>query len=359
MSGVRPFRREDIPAVVSLRPQAFRSSRQGSPDALAGYFERIFFESPWRDESLPSLVYADGQGRPRGFLGVVPRRMRLGDRDVRVAVPTQFMVHPDNRGIAGVELMRRFLHGPQDLALSDRGNDTARRVWERLGGSTALVFSLFWSKPLRPARFGLVRRSHSRLVEQAIAATGPLWGAVDLAVAALSEPAVPRDAPPGRVEAIDPVAAVALVHDFLPRGTLEPVYDASVVRWLVAELSAKTKLGDLQSLLVRDAEGAPAGWCLYYVNPRGVSQVVTIAARPERAGDVIGHLAHRAAGQGATAVIGRMEPLLLADLGEARCRFDRNGPWMLVHARDPDVLAAVLGGRAFVSRLDSEWWLNF
>lgn len=359
MSGVRPFRREDVPAVVSLRPHAFRTSLQRSPEALARYFEQTFFDAPWRDDSLPSLVYEDRTGRVRGFIGVVPRRMRWRDTTIRMAVPTQFMVHPEHRGMAGVELMRRFLLGPQDLALSDRGNESARVVWERLGGSTSLLLSLFWARPLQPARFGLARRARSRLVEHAIAVTGPLWGAVDRLAAALSAPAVPRDPPAGRVEPLDPAWAAAHLGEFLPAGTLQPVYDEPLMRRLIDEVAAKTKLGALQGVLVRDDDGTPAGWFLYFANPRGVSQVVALVARPERGGDVIGHLVHRAAHEGATAVLGRMEPLLLPDLADARCRFDRDGPWMLAHARDPDLLAAVLGGQAFVSRLDSEWWLNF
>ena len=36
---LRPFCRDDIPAVVALRPQAFRFSEHPSAPALAAYFE--------------------------------------------------------------------------------------------------------------------------------------------------------------------------------------------------------------------------------------------------------------------------------------------------------------------------------
>lgn len=361
MSGVRPMRPDDLPAVVALRPQAFRSSLQEGPEALARYFERIFLRLPWRDESLPSLVYEDRAGRVRGFLGVVPRRMRLGAADIRVAVPTQFMVHPDSRGIAGVQLMRRFLDGPQDLALSDRGNDAARLLWERLGGSTSLLYSLFWTRRLRRARYRAVRLANTRLAEAAVAVARPAWGLIAAAADLLTVSAGPRAAPPGTTEPLDPAWMVEHFAEFVPPGTLQPVYDEPLLRWLFAELAAKGNLGTLRAVLVRDPDGAPIGWFLYYANPRGVSQVVQLVARPECGAAVIDHLLYRAVREGTTAVQGRMEPQLLPELGggSARCRFDREGPWMLAHAREPDLLAAVLGGHAFVSRLDSEWWLNF
>jgi len=46
----------------------------------------------------------------------------------------------------------------------------------------------------------------------------------------------------------------------------------------------------------------------------------------------------------------------LAALG---CGFGRDGPWVLIHSRRPEILPAVERGDAFLSRLDGEWWLSF
>jgi len=74
MAKIRPFRLDDIPGVVALRRKSFRHSERPAAAALGAYFEHVFFRNPWRDETLPSLVYVDPSGRPVGFLGVVPRR---------------------------------------------------------------------------------------------------------------------------------------------------------------------------------------------------------------------------------------------------------------------------------------------
>ena len=361
MSGVRPFRADDVPAVASLRPTAFRASLQTGPEALARYFERIFLHLPWHDADLPSLVYENWQGQVRGFLGVLTRRMRKGSRDVRVAVPTQFMVHPECRGVAGVQLMRRFLDGPQDLSLSDRGNDGARKLWERLGGHTALLYSLFWTRALRPVRYGVVHKPRGRLAATLISAAAPIWNLSDALLRLVDEPAIPQRPPPGTTEPLDISWLVAQFPRFMAPDVLHPVYHEPYLRCVLEEASAKTKLGKLQSILVCDRGGQPSGWFIYYENPRGVSQVVQLVARPGRGGDVLGHLLFRAGQEGATAVQGRLEPVLLPELGAANCQFNREGPWMLVHSRSAELLAAVSGGagHAFVSRLDSEWWLNF
>lgn len=360
MSGVRPFRLDDLPAVVALRPYAFRTTLQESADALARYFTEIFTQPPWHDEGLPSLVYEDRAGGIRGFIGVVGRRMRLGTAELRVAVPTQFMVHPEHRGIAGIQLMRAFLNGPQDLALSDRGNNAARLVWERLGGATSTLYSLLWARPLRPVRYAAVTRSRNPFWRGVIAAARPLWPLFDATIGALADAGVPA-APPGSLEPLDPAWAVAHFAEFQPRATLQPVYDEALFRRLLEQSAVKVRLGTMRALLVRDATPGrePLGWFIYFANARGISQVVQLVARADRSGQVLGHLLACAGADGATAVHGRVEPRQLGDLGAARCRFTFEGPWLLMHARDPAVLDAIHGGRSFISRLDSEWWLNF
>src|SRR5438876_8358875 len=157
MAGVRAFRPEDIRAIVRLRRKSFRLTEQSSDAGLAAYYQRIFFENPWRDEALPSLVYEDARGMQAGFLGVIPRPMRFGEQPIRAAVSTELMVDPAERGIAGLMLLRAFFGGPQDVSISDRANAPAREIFERLGGGTALWFSLYWVRVLCPFEYAAGR----------------------------------------------------------------------------------------------------------------------------------------------------------------------------------------------------------
>src|SRR5262245_30961805 len=162
MKQIRPFVRDDIPQVADLHQRVFRirgkpNQRPHSPElsqAYAEYFEEIFLRNPWYDEALPSLVYQEPTGRITGFLGVMPRRMSLNGQLIKVALSSQFIVAPDSRS-AGAILLKTFLAGPQDLSLTDEANSLSRELWERLNGAAALLYSIHWTRPLRPSRLAV------------------------------------------------------------------------------------------------------------------------------------------------------------------------------------------------------------
>src|SRR5258708_9765268 len=83
--------------------------------------------------------------------------MIFQDKPIRVAIGTQLMVSPESRGLAGRRLVRAFLTGPQDLSVSDLGNDATRRLWESLGGSVSMAHSVMWEKALRPWQLAVSR----------------------------------------------------------------------------------------------------------------------------------------------------------------------------------------------------------
>src|SRR5260370_27563518 len=83
--------------------------------------------------------------------------MTFQDKPIRVAIGTQLMVSPESRGLAGRRLVRAFLTGPQDLSVSDLGNDATRRLWESLGGSVSMAHSGIWEKALRPCQLAVSR----------------------------------------------------------------------------------------------------------------------------------------------------------------------------------------------------------
>src|SRR6476620_11403890 len=154
MAQIRAFVEGDIPRVAGLHRTVFKASEHADVvtlDAYHEYFTRVFLNSPLHDSRLPSLVYEDGD-RVVGFLGVVPRRMLMRGRRFQAAISSQFVVDPAARaGLVAMRLARTFLEGPQDLSISDEASDLARKIWEGLGGMTALLRSLHWTRPLRPA----------------------------------------------------------------------------------------------------------------------------------------------------------------------------------------------------------------
>lgn len=356
---LRPFQREDLPEVVALRRQAFRYSERERTERLVAYLERIFYDHPWADPELPSLVYEDERGRVAGFLGVIPRPLLFQGAPIRAAVATQLMVASESRGLVGRRLFRAFLAGPQDLSLSDTANDAARLLWESLGGSVSVTHSLTWTRALRPYRHYASRASSGGLARRlASLAARPLLAVADACAARIGGP-FRQQVPPGATEPLDPAVMAATLARLVGPRALRPLYEDGSLGWLLEQAADKRQFGELRQRLVRGPRGEVAGWFLYYCDDGGVGQVLQVAAARSGQALVLRHLFYDAWRGGLAAVAGRVEPALAAELGAQRCRFERTGPWMLIHSQRTEIMHAIVCGAAFVSRLEGEWWLSF
>ncbi len=354
---VRSFRAEDLDAVVSLRRRIFSHSERGSVEALTEYCSRIFCPPRVTDGQLGSLVYEDQAEQVVGFLGVVERPMRWGDRLIRVAVFTQLMVAPEHRGLAGRALVRALLAGPQELTLSDVANDVARRLWVSLGGECATFHTFSWTDALRPWRHQaneVVTRGAGRVVRAAMFAARPLMHAGDAMQAA-----PPRVGKGTSVGAIDPAVMAEAADVVLAGHTLRPAYTTESLTWLLAQLREKHQFGELEGGIVRDVRQEVAGWFLYYRNDGGECEVIQVAAHPTQRALVLGHLRDHARARGAAALTGRIDPSFLQELALRQVTLRHEGAWVLFHTTQPPIGELIRRGDAFLSRLDGEWWMSF
>jgi hypothetical protein len=368
---VRAFTKEDIPQVADLHRRITHSADHDSPelqDSYRTFFAQIFLDDAWRDDDTKSLVYEEGGGRITGFFGAVARRMSFKGRVIRVKLGSAAILEPGSRGLAGIELYSAFLNGPHDLFIGDQGKSEVRPLWEALGGTTSLLYSMSWLYPLRPGQFArgvlttknaLPRLSpgNSRPFLNRISA--PVAWAVD-AIAAramkkLSNPAEYRVFG----EELTPDALLRCFEECSRECSLRPVYDDRSLNWLLARLEQQRFNGVLQKVLLKTDEQEIAGWYLYYVKPEGISQVVQICAKPSFARAVLDHLFDHAASRGAVALGGRMEPRLMQAFYEKRCLFHCGPGFALVSSRRPELIQALAQGDAFFSRLEGEWCLHF
>lgn len=359
--AIRELRAEDIPQVAALHGRVFGTGSSRTLQQLTAYFEEIFFRNPWRDASLPSLVAAQN-GQITGFLGVVPRPMRLHGRTIRVAVCTQFMVDPHHRsGLGAVQLLKSFFAGPQDLSLADGANESARRMWLALGGTAPLLYSLHWVRPLRPARYVLALLERRAPKLRSLVAMGrPVAALADAAAAHMPLSRIHEKQGDSIVdEPLQPSTMFAYLPDVMTGTDLQPQYNAEALEWLLDQAARMTRHGTLRARAVRDREHRLLGWFMHYAHAGGIGEVVQIAARNGSFDRIFQRLLLDAWRHGATAVRGRLDPRFAQELTDRHCWFRRDCNWTLVHTRDPDLLSVIHQGKVFLSRLEGEWWMRF
>jgi GNAT superfamily N-acetyltransferase len=354
VTPIRPLERADLPAVAGLYADFMEWDPAASRGPLVDYYARTLLDHPWADPEIPTLVYEDPDDGVVGVLGSNVRRFVHGDRPVRIAVDGPLVVHPAHRprGV-GALLLRSYLAGPQDLTADDRAIDQVHAMLVRLGGQTHASASIGWSLVIAPVGFlagALARRVAGR--EEPPPGAG-LLARVDV----LAERRFAPRPPEGGLEPLANDALRELVERVARRFPLRPDYDDDYLTWLFREMDAANVDGQLVCALVRGGDGRPVGSYVMYVEEHGIAELIQLVAVDRDAGFVLNHLLHDAASRGAVEVRGRYEHQLLPALRQHRCRTVRID-WSVLHGRDPELLAAVHGGRGLLTRLDGEWWMR-
>ena len=371
MSSVRPFTKSDIPQVVKLFQKVFFNNGRAAPSSskLDAYFEETFFHNPWikrrvekgDEEEIPSLVYEAGAGAVIGFIGVIPRRMLLNGRPIRAATSMHFMVEPGSRStLAGVQLLKTFFSGPQDLSLTDSAGAVGRKIWEGLGGATALAYSINWVRLLRPSRYVLRALARKNTPLRLFAGMlRPLCPPLDvMASRALSH----RFGKPGaslQATDLDQETLLAGIAQFPSGYALRPDYDGGSLSWLLARADQLARSGALRKVALRDADGELVGWYLYELNADGLGEVLQVVGRKKSFGEVLDHLFYHSWRNGAIALSGRLDPRFAQEFSDKYCFFNCDGPWTLTHSRKPEVLQAIYQGDLFLTRLEGEWLMRY
>jgi hypothetical protein len=360
MARIRIFVEDDVPAVAELFARVYPKLRWSSPAAYESYFRHMLFSNPWYDPEVPSWVAEEG-GRIAGFYGLIPRRMLLRGRPIRVAMGYQFFVDPDKRhSLTALELLKACVSGPQDLTFTDTSGEAPGRMWTSVGGAAALLYCLHWIRPLRPARYVLsLLDQRATLPLPLTFAARPLAALADTLAARLRPNRFYRETVDLVEDALDPAAMLAHLPEVMQGYALQPAYDARSLAWLLDQTARKKRYGTLRARSVRDAKRRLIGWYLYHVQARGVSEVVQIAAVQGCFDRVLQRLLADAWRHGAVALRGRLDPRYAVELADRHCWLRREGSMTVVHSRHAEILSAIQQGNAFLSRLEGEWWLRF
>lgn len=358
MGAVRAMEDRDLPQVAALYERVVGLKTCRDRERLRERLMRVFVNHPWRDQRIPSRVYEEPDGSIVGCLGVVPRPMTLNGRPVTAAISHSFLVQPSSRAsLAALHLVREFLAGPQDLAMC-QGDDISRKLWELTGGVTSQVYSLCWTRPLKASRYILSFLQRRGLPAGAVAVLKPCCRLFDALTPRMAGRAFALPASGAQDAEMDADAMSQTLPRITASRALRPTYNAGTANWMLETLTANPARGGLQKRLVREGERV-IGWYLYYLQPDGMAEVIQIGANDLTIDAVLDHLFRQAAEDGAVAVSGQVDPMLFRALSGRQCVFHHeNDSWMLIHARDPEIRDAINSGRAFISRMEGEWWIS-
>jgi hypothetical protein len=360
MGEIRVFEEAHISEVATLQLKILRRQPRPAGNDLQQYLGDILLRNPWRSDDLPSLVYIH-QSKIVGFLGVVPRPMVYRGRPLRIAVATQFMVDRDvYRGFAGLELLKRFFAGPQDVSYTDGATDAAHATWTAIGAHAARLFSLEWTRILRPMQYarGMLafRKGKWSTLARVLAPAGRLTDA-GLSMVPLRLLAVPVSEYSTEETGADGLLAV--IQKIGWHDPLHPAYELESFRWLIQQTTDAHAHGTLRLGIVRHGNGDATGWYAYFAKRGGISVVMQLGAQARHFNPVFQALLRDAWHQGSAALRGQAIPRHLSDLTYQHCGMRYVGSGALVHTRDPELLGTILRGDAALSRLDGEWWMRF
>lgn len=353
---IRALTDADLPRLNELHSRGKTTTREQQRRGDLIYqelFPQLYERHPWQDERFPSLVAEDRTGALTGVLGVMNRPFRHNGQHVTAAVSTELFVDPAARAsLAGIQLLKTFLNGPQDFSLADVANHSARQIWSRLGGRVLPVYGLSWMAVLSPCRFGLaLGTGRSTLARMAT----PFARMADSLARRFVD--FKADASIARLqsEPLSQAAFTQLLPEMLASHSLCPIMDAAGTAWLWNRLNFVARgAGPSRQTLVLSQAGDPLGWYIYQWKPGRVARVSQLVARTDAQSEVFGHLLRTLKQSNIPGAVGRLQPEFLQVLSDNGCLFRRRSRRVLMHSRNPEVLNAFQSGNAFLSMLDGE-----
>jgi hypothetical protein len=357
MGEVLSFTEEHAEGVARLYFRAVRGQDRAPGKSLPAYFTELHLHNPWASADMPALVYVE-DGKVVGTLGVLPRTMEFRGRPIRIATMTLFMVDPTCRNGPGIQLLGKFLKGPQEFSWTDGASGHVGTLWSALGGYADAPYAFNWFRILRP--FGTLRMGLDR-IGKAGQYLKPFSGLMTTPgdfllskapVELLREPLSPCTA-----EQVNAEKLLGCIQTLGWRSTLKPLYTAETFPWLMRE-AGQDQWGIFRTMIVSDSKG-PCGWFVYYALRGGPASILQLGVRRrDDFRNVMLALFRDAWHLGCVCVKGAAIPEHATTMTELGCMYRHPHDRVVFHSKNPEIANAVRMGEAAITRLDGILWLR-
>jgi hypothetical protein len=352
---VRDLERDDIDGVAQLFQKTFRGSKHKSP-ALIAHLTDIFFDHPWSEPDIRSKVFVESSGAITGFVGAFPAKLEFDGRPLRAAFAGSLMVdNPKTNPLAGARLLRSFLHGPQDISLTETANQTALGLLQKSGNPLEPSYSLNWLRVLRPTSTAV------QLAERRFSAARILapFGRIADRAMVLGRESPFRPAENSRLTFKDVTPhnfgrALLSLKDLYP---LRPRWDAESISWFIGQSEQKRNFGYPEWRVGYTPDNRPLAAYAYFTKPGGIGWVLQALAAPALTGDLVDDLFAHAYQIGTAALRGAAHPWLISSLMTRRTFFHSRS-FYVASARDKSLLEPIRSGQALISGIAGEGWMR-
>lgn len=354
---ITSFQYEDIDQVAELSQKYFPMSRKVSKTYLESRLIDLYFKTDKHLPNLSSLVYKKASGEVTGFLGVSGKRF-LWKGEQKIAAHCNHLVATESAraSLVPMRLLQHFLKGPQDFSFADGSVKSTRLIWDRLGGETSVVNSIYYKVPLRPFSF-LWRPLKKKLNSLVHPPLTYLSKGMDFVGSRLKLPFFHREKSDLRLVYLEVPMLMKGLKSIRKHFDLFPQYDLVELEQLVYLLELEKRYGSLQKCGLKDENDNLLGWFIYYSKKGEVCEVIQAVSLPGYDDDLFKMLTWHAFNEGGIELSGR---IMGSQIGSDFTNKSLSMPgrmWTLIHSSDPELKHSIQSGKTFLTRLEGDLWL--
>lgn len=350
---VRAMKIDDIPAIRALFKQVFRPVSTSCNENFDRYFQQLFFENPYYDPIIGSVVHENERGEIDSAVSILPVPYTVGGRSIMGRLLCAFMMKPGGAPRGPAELTLALRPGEETVQFSDSAAPVSLRHFEAVGGISLTTYALGWTRIFKPASYA------ANLMTQRRPILGKLGAA---SVGRMLNPLfpLPRASNAGKSRAaVKEVAqdeAVSLIPGLLQSYAAHPAWTGRDLNWLLRMAADNRAAGMLQLLSIEDQAGVPNGLCCYYSQSNGVAEVLNVIARSGAEKQAVDAMLLHFQDTGYVAAQGRVEPRYLAALSQQPVMFFRHRANVCIGTTRAEFLNAAQRNDIFIGGLAGEGW---